>query len=98
MFKGRWNPAWIALSPDKKFLYAIHESAAQAVGFARLAPQGMVAGMTSCVQAVFFTGSLIGTPLVGAMSLLICVSRTRLPSTANPWMEVPSEPGGTGRD
>jgi len=28
------NPAWLALSPDKKFLYAIHESQAQAVGFA----------------------------------------------------------------
>ncbi len=27
------NPAWITFSPDKKFLYAIHESAAQAVGF-----------------------------------------------------------------
>ena len=28
------NPAWITLSPDRKHLYAIHESAAQAVGFA----------------------------------------------------------------
>ncbi len=28
------NPAWITFSPDKKFLYAIHESQAQAVGFA----------------------------------------------------------------
>jgi 6-phosphogluconolactonase len=28
------SPAWITLSPDKKFLYAIHESQAQAVGFA----------------------------------------------------------------
>lgn len=28
------NPSWITLSPDRKFLYAIHESAAQAVGFA----------------------------------------------------------------
>ena len=27
------NPAWITFSPDKKFLYAIHESEAQAVGF-----------------------------------------------------------------
>ncbi|MSU24025.1 MAG: lactonase family protein [Opitutus sp.] len=27
------NPAWITLSPDKKFLYAIHASQAQAVGF-----------------------------------------------------------------
>jgi len=28
------NPAWLALSPDRKFLYAIHDSASQAVGFA----------------------------------------------------------------
>jgi 6-phosphogluconolactonase len=28
------NPAWITLSPNKKFLYAIYESQAQAVGFA----------------------------------------------------------------
>lgn len=28
------NPAWITLSPDRRFLYAIHESAAQAVGYA----------------------------------------------------------------
>ena len=28
------NPAWITLSPDKKFLYAIHESQALALGFA----------------------------------------------------------------
>ena len=28
------NPAWITLSPDRKFLYAIHPSLAQATGFA----------------------------------------------------------------
>lgn len=28
------NPAWITFSPDKKSLYAIHESQAQAVGYA----------------------------------------------------------------
>jgi len=28
------NPAWVALSPDRKFLYAINESQAQAIGFA----------------------------------------------------------------
>jgi 6-phosphogluconolactonase len=28
------DPAWITLTPDKKFLYAIHPSAAQATGFA----------------------------------------------------------------
>jgi 6-phosphogluconolactonase len=28
------NPGWLAFSPDKRFLYAIHESQAQAVGFA----------------------------------------------------------------
>jgi 6-phosphogluconolactonase len=27
------DPAWITLSPDKKFLYAIHGSASQAIGF-----------------------------------------------------------------
>lgn len=27
------DPAWITLSPDKKFLYAIHPSTAQAIGF-----------------------------------------------------------------
>lgn len=27
------SPAWITFSPDKKFLYAIHESAAMAIGF-----------------------------------------------------------------
>ena len=35
---------------------------------ARLAPQGKVAGMTSGAQAVFFTGSLIGTPVFGAIA------------------------------
>ncbi|MBI5770637.1 MAG: lactonase family protein [Verrucomicrobia bacterium] len=34
------NPGWLALSPDKKFLYAIHESPAQAVGFAVDAASG----------------------------------------------------------
>lgn len=28
------NPAWVTLSPDGRYLYAIHESAAQAVGYA----------------------------------------------------------------
>ena len=28
------DPAWIALSPDKKFLYAIHPSQAQVIGYA----------------------------------------------------------------
>jgi 6-phosphogluconolactonase len=28
------NPSWIAFSPDKKFLYAVRETEAQAVGFA----------------------------------------------------------------
>lgn len=28
------DPAWLALTPDKKFLYAIHGSEAQAIGFA----------------------------------------------------------------
>ncbi len=27
------NPNWITFSPDKKYLYAIHDSAAQAIGF-----------------------------------------------------------------
>jgi 6-phosphogluconolactonase len=27
------SPAWVTLSPDKKFLYAIHESPGQAIGF-----------------------------------------------------------------
>lgn len=27
------NPTWLTLSPDRKFLYAAHESAAQAVGY-----------------------------------------------------------------
>lgn len=27
------NPAWITVSPDRRFLYAIHESQAQAIGF-----------------------------------------------------------------
>ena len=35
---------------------------------ARLAPPGKVAGMTSSVQAVFFTGSLVGAPLFGAIA------------------------------
>src|SRR5688572_12890635 len=28
------DPAWIAFSPDKRFLYAIHASRAQGIGFA----------------------------------------------------------------
>lgn len=35
---------------------------------ARLSPPGKVAGMTSCVQAIFFTGSLVGTPVFGALA------------------------------
>src|SRR5262245_6436539 len=27
------DPAWLALSPDRRFLYTIHGSAAQAIGF-----------------------------------------------------------------
>ena len=27
------DPAWLALSPDRRVLYAIHPSAAQAIGF-----------------------------------------------------------------
>src|SRR5882757_6359607 len=27
------NPTWVTLSPDKKFLYTIHPTAAQAIGF-----------------------------------------------------------------
>src|SRR6476620_8582236 len=27
------DPAWVTLSPDRKFLYAIHPSTAQAMGF-----------------------------------------------------------------
>jgi 6-phosphogluconolactonase len=34
------DPAWITLSPDKKFLYAIHPSTAQAMGFAVNAMNG----------------------------------------------------------
>ncbi|MDO8542527.1 MAG: lactonase family protein [Opitutaceae bacterium] len=34
------NPAWITLSPDRKFLYAIHESSAQATGFSVDAASG----------------------------------------------------------
>lgn len=34
------NPAWITLTPEKKFLYAIHASKAQAIGFAVDAAQG----------------------------------------------------------
>ncbi len=34
------DPAWITLSPDKKLLYAIHPSTAQAVGYAVDAPAG----------------------------------------------------------
>jgi MFS family permease len=34
---------------------------------ARLAPAGKVAGMTSGVQAIFFSGSVVGAPLFGAV-------------------------------
>ncbi|MEY4939965.1 MAG: hypothetical protein RIQ93_1700 [Verrucomicrobiota bacterium] len=34
------NPAWITLTPDKKFLYTIHASEAQALGFAVNAVEG----------------------------------------------------------
>src|SRR3954468_8254440 len=27
------NPAWVTFSPDKKFLYTLHPSAAQIIGF-----------------------------------------------------------------
>lgn len=37
------NPAWITLSPDRRFLYAIHPSAAQAVGFSIDAGSGALA-------------------------------------------------------
>jgi len=38
---------------------------------ARLAPPGKVAGMTSSVQAMFFTGSLVGAPLFGAIADIV---------------------------
>lgn len=34
------NPTWLEFSPDKKFLYTVHASATQAVGFAVDAAQG----------------------------------------------------------
>jgi 6-phosphogluconolactonase len=34
------DPAWVTLSPDKKFLYAIHPTAAQAIGFSVDAAKG----------------------------------------------------------
>lgn len=59
------DPAWITLSPDKKFLYAIHASAAQAVAFSvdgtegRLTPLGTPATAKAgspCHLAVDATG------------------------------------------
>ena len=35
---------------------------------ARLAPAGKVAGMTSGVQAIFFSGSMVGAPVFGALA------------------------------
>ena len=37
------DPGWITLSPDKRFLYAIHPSAAQAIGFSVDAAKGTLA-------------------------------------------------------
>ncbi|MSU48212.1 MAG: lactonase family protein [Opitutus sp.] len=39
------DPAWITFSPDRKFLYAIHPSTAQAVGFAVDAESGRLTAL-----------------------------------------------------
>src|SRR5882757_5429152 len=40
------NPTWVTLSPDKKFLYTIHPTAAQAIGFRVDADSGKLTALT----------------------------------------------------
>ncbi len=46
------DPAWITFSPDKKFLYTIHGSQAQAIGFAVDASMASPAANASASQSV----------------------------------------------
>ena len=55
------DPAWITLSPDRKFLYAIHPSAAQAIGFRREA--------APCFER---TADLGGDCLIEPFTLVLC--------------------------
>ena len=45
------DPAWVTVSPDKKFLYAIHPSAAQATGFAVEAATGRLTPLPATATA-----------------------------------------------
>lgn len=45
------NPTWVTLSPDKKFLYTIHPSGAQAIGFRVDADSGKLTALTPLPSA-----------------------------------------------
>ena len=45
------NPAWITLTPDRKYLYAIHPSKAQAIGFAVDGAQGILSPLPAAAAA-----------------------------------------------
>lgn len=45
------NPAWITLTPDRKYLYAIHPSKAQAIGFAVDGTQGILSPLPAAAAA-----------------------------------------------
>ncbi len=67
---GYFSPAWplwaVTLIAVLWGMSAVSWNGVLLAEIARLAPEGKVAGMTSGVQAFFFTGSVIGAPLFGA--------------------------------
>ncbi|MFM9967511.1 MAG: MFS transporter [Burkholderiales bacterium] len=68
LFSSQW-PTWaVVLVALLLGASAVSWNGVFLAEIARLAPEGRVAGMTSCAQAVFFAGSLIGTPLFGAIA------------------------------
>jgi 6-phosphogluconolactonase len=57
------DPAWITISPDKRFLYAVQASAAQAIGFSIDAAN---ARLTPLAGAAPEPGGVVGSPAIGA--------------------------------
>jgi 6-phosphogluconolactonase len=70
------DPAWLTLSPDRKRLYAIHGSAAQAVAFNIDVANAKLSPLTS-------TGSPAGAPTVNAPSHLAVDATGRVLLAAN---------------
>ncbi len=63
------NPAWITFSPDKRFLYAINESAAQAIGFKVDAANGTLAPLPAAASPAASAPSHLAVDATGRVLL-----------------------------